>query len=192
MSIDQDKKNKKVIRILGFVAIGMFAFGFALAPLYQVFCSITGYNGSQQGRVADVEYKAEIDTSRSITVQFDATINSGLPIEFHAVTRKLDIHPGQMYEVNYIAKNNSKQPYVTQAVPGVTPWQATQHLKKVECFCFKNQTLQAGESKEMPLRFFISPDISKDIKTLTLSYSIMDTGLKAAQKVAKNTLLEAN
>jgi len=194
MSTDEQthkQKNRKVITILGMVAIGMFAFGFALVPLYQVFCNITGFNGSQQGRVADIEYKADIDKSRTITVQFDATINAKLPIDFHPVTRMLEVHPGQMYEVNYIAKNSSRQAFITQAVPGITPWQATPHFKKIECFCFSNQTLQAGESKEMPLRFFISPDISKDIKILTLSYSIMDTGLKVTQKVTKNTLLEA-
>lgn len=189
--LDKQKKNKKVITILGFVVFGMFAFGFALVPLYQVFCSITGFNGSQQGRLADVAYNAKVDKSRTITVQFDATINAKLPIEFHPVTRRLKVHPGQMYTVNYIAKNSSKKAFVTQAVPGITPWQATPHFKKIECFCFTNQTIQAGESKEMPLRFFVSPDLSKDIKTLTLSYSIMNTGLEATQKIAKNSLLEA-
>lgn len=186
-----NKKNKKVITILGFVAIGMFAFGFALVPLYQVFCSITGFNGSQQGRIADLEYKASVDTSRTITIQFDSTTHANMPVEFHPMMRKIEIHPGQMYTVNYVAKNSSKQAFVTQAVPGITPWQATPHFKKIECFCFTNQTLQAGERKEMPLRFFVSPDIPKDIKILTLSYSIMDTGLKAVQKIAKNTIPEA-
>ena len=186
-----NKKNKKIIMVLGLVVVGMFAFGFALVPLYQVFCSITGFNGSQQGRIADLEYKAAVDISRTITVQFDSTTNANLPVKFKPMIRKLDIHPGQMYTVNYIAQNSSNKALVTQAVPGITPWQATPHFKKIECFCFTNQTLQAGERKEMPLRFFVSPDISKDIKTLTLSYSIMDTGLKAIQKIAQNTLPEA-
>lgn len=160
--------------ILSGIVVGMFAFGFALVPLYQIFCNVTGYNGSTQGRKADAEYVGTIDTDRIITVQFDSTINAGLPWDFEPLTKELKVHPGEVYEVNYIAKNNASAEIVAQAVPGITPWQATQHFNKMECFCFSNQTLEAGESKEMPLRFVVSPSLPEDIDTLTLSYTFMN------------------
>jgi len=157
----------------------MFGFGFALVPLYQVFCQITGYNGSSQGRQAEAAYTGKIDESRMVTVQFDSTINTGLPWDFGPLTKKLQVHPGQVYEVSYMARNNASESIVAQAVPGITPWQATQHFVKMECFCFSNQTLEAGEYKEMPLRFVVSPTLPTDINTLTLSYTFMNTDRKA-------------
>lgn len=168
------KKSRRTMWVLSAVVIGMFGFGFALVPLYQVFCQITGYNGSTQGRQADTAYVGKIDETRLVTVQFDSTINTGLPWDFAPLTKKMQVHPGQVYEVNYMARNNASQAIVAQAVPGITPWQATQHFIKMECFCFSNQTLEAGEYKEMPLRFVVSPGLPDDINTLTLSYTFMN------------------
>lgn len=185
----QTYSTRKIVSILGMVAIGMFAFGFALVPLYRVFCSVTGYNGYQQGgRAAESNYVASVD--RTVTIQFDATTNANLPVAFRPQTRTLDVHPGQQYEVNYIAVNNSERDMVTQAVPGVTPWQAAQHFRKIECFCFTNQTLLAGESRVMPLTFFVSPKLPEDIGTLTLSYSIMDIDPDINKKLANTAPLE--
>lgn len=169
------KKSRRTIWVLCGIVVGMFGFGFALVPLYQIFCQVTGFNGSTQGRQAESVYEGKIDESRLVTVQFDSTINTGLPWDFGPMTKKMQVHPGQVYEVNYMARNNAAQSIVAQAVPGITPWQATQHFIKMECFCFSNQTLEAGESKEMPLRFVVSPGLPDDINTLTLSYTFMNT-----------------
>lgn len=169
------KKSRRTVWVLGGIVIGMFSFGFALVPLYQIFCQVTGFNGSTQGRQAESAYEGRVDESRLVTVQFDSTINTGLPWDFGPLTKKMQVHPGQVYEVNYMAKNNAAQSIVAQAVPGITPWQATQHFIKMECFCFSNQTLEAGESKEMPLRFVVSPGLPDGINTLTLSYTFMNT-----------------
>jgi len=181
------RRSRKTIFVLAGIVVGMFGFGFALVPLYQVFCQVTGYNGSSQGRLADSAYTGEIEIDRLITVQFDATINTGLPWEFKPLTKQLVVHPGQTYEVNYWAKNNANQTIIAQAVPGITPWQATQHFNKMECFCFSKQTLQAGEEKEMPLRFVVSPSLPADINTLTLSYTFMNTDRGGIQQAAQAT-----
>ncbi len=173
-AVSRQKRSRRTILVLAGIVTGMFAFGFALVPLYQMFCNITGFNGSSQGRQAAAAYTGEIDTNRLVTVEFDATINSGLPWEFGPQTKKMQVHPGEVYEVNYTAKNNADEAIVAQAVPGITPWQATQHFNKMECFCFSNQTLAAGEYKEMPLRFVVSPGLPEDISTLTLSYTFMN------------------
>ncbi len=175
----QKKSNRRTVLVLSGIVAGMFAFGFALVPLYQVFCNITGFNGSSQGRQAITEYTGEVDRERLITVQFDSTINAGLPWDFAPLTKSMQVHPGEVYEVAYVARNNADESIVAQAVPGVTPWQATPHFTKMECFCFDNQTLAAGEQKEMPLRFVVSPGLPDDIRMLTLSYTFMNTNRDA-------------
>ncbi len=184
--------KRKTILILGGIVVGMFGFGFALVPLYQVFCSVTGYNGSFQGRQADTALVGEIDSDRLITVEFDSTLNTGLPWDFRPLTKKIQVHPGQTYEVSYQAKNNASKAITAQAVPGITPWQATQHFNKMECFCFSNQTLEAGESVDMPLRFVISPSLPKEINTLTLSYTFMNTDRTGIQDAVEPTHLSMN
>lgn len=183
-SADAEKRqvgSRRTVLLLAGIVTGMFAFGFALVPLYQVFCQVTGYNGSSQGRQADTAYQGEVQTERLLTVQFDATINSGLPWDFAPQVRSMQVHPGQVYEATYVAKNNAGKAIVAQAVPGITPWQATPHFHKLECFCFSQQTLQAGERMEMPLRFVVSPDLPAEIDTLTLSYTFMNTDRGAIQ-----------
>ena len=121
-SVQPKKSNRRTVLVLGGIVVGMFAFGFALVPLYQVFCNITGFNGSSQGRQAITEYTGEIDRERLITIQFDSTINVGLPWDFAPLTKSLQVHPGEINEVSYVAKNNADKSIVAQAVPGVTPW----------------------------------------------------------------------
>lgn len=193
--LSRERKSKRTVFVLGAIVVGMFGFGFALVPLYQLFCNVTGFNGSQQGRQADVAYTGGIDTNRTVIVEFDSTINTGLPWVFRPLTRKMEVHPGQMYEVNYIAKNNADKSIVAQAVPGITPWQASRHFNKTECFCFTNQTLKAGESREMPLRFIVSSELPKDIHTLTLSYTFMNIDRSGALKttsLSESSLSAAN
>lgn len=173
---EKAKKIKKSTRYLSLLVVGMFGFGFAMVPLYDLLCSVTGLNGSTTGRVQDESLLTSlVDYNRTITVQFDATNNAELPWEFHPMVKKVTVHPGEIKEVSYFAKNNSGKTIVAQAIPGVTPWQATSHFNKTECFCFANQKLEPGESKEMPLRFVISTDLPEDFNTITLSYTFMDT-----------------
>jgi len=180
------KKVNSSVRLLLALVIGMFGFGFAMVPLYDMLCSVTGLNGSTTGRVQDESLlTGRIDFNRTITVEFDATNNADLPWEFHPMVKKVQVHPGEIKEVSYFAKNNSNKTIIAQAIPGVTPWQATSHFNKTECFCFTQQKLEPGESKEMPLRFVIDPDLPKEFKTITLSYTFMDTDRSKLKKAKK-------
>lgn len=163
-------------RYMFLIVLGMFAFGFALVPLYQLLCSVTGLNGSTTGRIKDTSVsQALIDTSRLITVEFDATNNANLPWEFYPLVKKVQVHPGEIKEVVYYAKNISDRTIIAQAIPGVTPWQATNHFNKTECFCFVRQKLEPGEAREMPLRFVVDTGLPTTFNTITLSYTFMDT-----------------
>lgn len=171
------ERNRKTSRHLWLVVAGMFAFGFAMVPLYGLICEVGGINGvagKSGGRMADSNTFA-VDDKRLITVQFDSTVNANLPWEFHPLTRQLQVHPGELTTVSYYVRNTTDRPITGQAIPGITPWQVTQHFKKLECFCFTQQTLQAGEGKEMPVRFAIDPAVATEYQTVTLSYTFMNT-----------------
>lgn len=178
---EHDRRNKRTGWVLALAGAGMFAFGFAMVPLYGLLCDITGLNRS--GKAVFVSEQQlrnfSVDADRTITVEFDATVESGMPWEFQPMVRKMKIQPGQVYEVKYLARNNSDHAIVGQAIPGVTPWQATEHFNKTECFCFRQQTLQPGEEKEMPLRFVIDAGLPDKYTTVTLSYTFMDTEVAA-------------
>lgn len=187
--VNQQAKNKKLVWILAFAAISMFGFGFALAPLYQLICSVTGLNnigGAYDGRVSAAEYADKNLVKREVTIQFDSTLSSGLDWEFKPTTKMLKVKLGQVTQTNYSVTNAFNHEVITQAVPSVTPWQAGQYIKKVECFCFEQQTLTAGERKDMPLVFVIDPDLPKEINTITLSYTLMN--VKPQKRVAMNSL----
>ena len=169
-------KVRSSTRKLTVLVLCMFGFGFAMVPLYDLLCSVTGLNGSTTGRVLEeTALEGQVDYSRTITVEFDATNNAGLPWDFYPMVKKVTVHPGEVKDVMYYAKNNSNKTIIAQAIPGITPWQATGYFKKTECFCFKQQTLKPGEVKEMPLRFIIDTELPKDFQTITLSYTFMDT-----------------
>lgn len=170
--------HKRLVTILMFTTIGMFGFGFAMVPLYKLVCSVTGINSISQNssRVLEKDLQLkEVDTDREIIVQFDFTLNEKLPFAIQPQVKQLTVRPGEAVVTSYTAKNLSDQTIVSQAVPGVTPWQATEFFHKVECFCFTQQTLLGGEEKEMGLRFIVDPDLPEDITVLTLSYTFMDT-----------------
>ncbi|WP_426415551.1 cytochrome c oxidase assembly protein [Aestuariirhabdus sp. LZHN29] len=164
--------------LLSALVVAMFAFGFALAPLYQLICGALGINSlSAEGNRVSIESlsQAPVDTSRFVTMEFDATVNAGAPFELKPLTRKMRVVPGQVMEMDYIITNQSSIDVVTQSIPSVTPWQANEYLKKVECFCFSQQPLQAGESKRMRLRFSVDAQIPPEYQVITLSYTLMDT-----------------
>lgn len=183
----QENKNAKLAKRLAFAVVGMFGFGFAMVPLYSLVCDVTGINKagglSSGGRVAleDVIHGG-IDENRLITVEFDVTLNAGLPWDVTPEVKRMQVHPGKAYEVVFTAENKTDEVVVTQAVPGITPWQATEHFSKVECFCFTQQKLQPREKKEMPLRFVITKALPEKYGTVTLSYTFMDTDRSKALK----------
>ncbi|MES9851348.1 MAG: cytochrome c oxidase assembly protein [Candidatus Thiodiazotropha sp. L084R] len=180
-------KNRRTTLLLSGVVVFMFGFGFAMVPLYNLFCEVTGTQSlSQRSKIEQTNTLSdEVDSSRWVTVKFDATVNPNLPWEFEAVTRSLRVHPGETYEVNFLAHNRSGSSVTGQAIPSVVPWQATPYFSKLECFCFNKQTLTGNQLTEMPLRFMVSTDLPKDIHSLTLSYSFMR--LKAQEEKPKQT-----
>lgn len=157
------------------VVVGMFGFGYLLVPLYDVFCDLTGLNG-KTGQVAeaDVAARYEVDLERTVTVQFVANNNTGMPWQVSPVVATMDVHPGEVYATNFVAHNPTGKDMVGQAVPSVAPGIAGRFFNKTECFCFAQQTLASGEKKEMPLRFIVSPSLPKKVKTLTLAYTFFD------------------
>lgn len=182
MSEDAEQKtdkpsNSKVIKKLVLLVVAMFGFGFALVPLYDVFCDITGLNGKTND--VGVAYENEgIDTSRTVKVQFITRMAKGIPWQFEPVINEISVHPGEVKFVNFYAKNTSKRDIVGQAVPSVSPGLAAGYFQKIECFCFTQQPLKAGEEVEMGLQFYVDIDLPSEINTLTLSYTLYDISSK--------------
>jgi cytochrome c oxidase assembly protein subunit 11 len=172
MMSEVHNEKRHVLRLLG-VVVGMFAFGFALVPLYDVFCEITGANGKTAGQFTVTETQ-EIDKERLITIQFLTSNNADMPWEFRPKKRMLKVHPGELNSTAFYVRNPADKTMVAQAVPSVSPFHAAEYLHKTECFCFDQQHLAQGEEMDMPLRFFIDADLPKDVKTLTLSYTLFD------------------
>lgn len=153
------------------IPVLMFGFGFALVPLYDAICDITGLNG-KTGRIeASAINVNQTDTSRTIEVRFLANTATGLPWSFEPVVKKMSVHPGKVYEAQYRVRSSSDNVTFGQAIPSVSPGLAAQHFNKTECFCFSEQKLVAGEARDMPLRFIIGNDIDKKIEQITLSYT---------------------
>lgn len=169
---EQAQENKKLIKRLVAIVGGMFLFAFALVPLYNVFCDITGINGKTKGQAIYQDVK--VNKKRVVTVEFLTNINRGMPWEFESRVKSIDVHPGELNEVVFYAKNRSKFDIVGQSVPSVSPGEAALYLNKTECFCFDQQRLVAGEAIEMPMKFFIDADIPEDISRLTLSYQLFN------------------
>ncbi|QUM77572.1 cytochrome c oxidase assembly protein [Moritella sp. 24] len=164
-------KIKKQLRILIFSVIGMFGFGFALIPLYDVFCDITGLNGKDYTRTSTTE-TTSIDNSRIVKVEFVTYLNKQLPWKFEPEIKSIELHPGERYQVSFTATNQSNEDTFGRAVPSISPGYGAQYLVKTECFCFQEQMLMANEEAMMPLIFYIDPNIPSDISTLTLAYTL--------------------
>lgn len=156
------------------VAGGMFGFGFAMVPLYNVFCQVTGLNGKTDPTPYLKAKDAVVDTSREIKVQFVATKNAGMTWDFKPSTPQIVIHPGEIGQLEFTARNPTDRRIIGQAIPSVTPSEATNFLHKVECFCFTTQTLDPLEERVMPLRIIVDQELPKHIKKLTLSYTLFD------------------
>lgn len=149
-------------------------FAIALVPLYRVMCEVTGFNGRTNTVAQQAARSLKVDESRWIKVEFLSSVMPGLPWEFAPVQASVMVHPGKIELVKYVAKNVTNQAATGQAIPSITPGQAAQYFSKIECFCFQRQELKAGEAKEMPLTFYIHPDLPAEIKTITLSYAFFE------------------
>ncbi|MEW8027561.1 MAG: cytochrome c oxidase assembly protein [Candidatus Thiodiazotropha sp.] len=172
---DNQRKNRRTTLLLSGLVVAMFGFGFALVPLYNLFCQITGTQSlAQRSQIGLATPTSErVDQARWVTVKFDTTVNPNLPWEFVAETNKMRVHPGQTYEVNFHARNRSNSAVTGQAIPSVAPWQATPYFSKLECFCFNKQRLDGSQKTTMPLQFMVSTELPEEINSLTLSYSFM-------------------
>ncbi len=163
--------NKTSPLKLALIPLLMFGFGFAMVPLYDVICDITGLNG-KTGRIQAAEIDADrVDRSRTIEVRFLANTSSGLPWSFEPLVKKMEVHPGQVYEAMYRVRSTSGDSTLGQAIPSVSPGLAAEYFNKTECFCFTQQALEGYESRDMPLRFVVGTDISDKIEQITLSYT---------------------
>jgi len=170
--------NAQMLGKLVVVAFLMFGFGYALVPIYKKICEITGINvlGTRDAVVGDIK-NTQVDTSRTITIEFDA--NAQGPWRFRPTVASMQVHPGEMAQVVYEVVNTQSRSIDAQAIPSYAPQQAAPHFKKMECFCFKQQTMGPNQAKQMPVVFFIDPALPKDVKTITLSYTFFEIGVPA-------------
>ena len=179
------QNNLLMLRKLTVVALGMFAFGYALIPIYKHICEMTGINilalgekelpGSGNARLSKAD-NSQIDTSRTITVEFDA--NARGPWQFKPMQSSVQVYPGQLMSVMYEFQNVQDRSMSAQAIPSYAPSEASAHFNKMECFCFNQYTLAPGEKKQWPVVFVIDPKLSKSVNTITLSYTFFEVGSK--------------
>lgn len=170
-----------VFKLVVIVAV-MFGFGYAMVPMYRAICAALGINvlslaeREVPGTASRARPNTQVDTSRTITVEFDA--NARGPWSFKPEVRSLQVHPGQLNTVVYEFRNDQARTMSAQAIPSYAPKQSTAHFNKLECFCFNEYTLQPGESKRWPVVFVIDPKLPRDVKTITLSYTFFEVGGK--------------
>ena len=180
-------ENLKMVGKLAVVTAGMFCFGYALIPIYKHICEVTGINilsisermvpgNGAAGAAAKLPANTQVDYSRVITVEFDA--NARGPWDFKPEQRSIQVHPGELNTVMYEFQNVQNRRMAAQAIPSYAPHQAASHFNKLECFCFNQYTLEPGEKKRWPVAFVIDPKLSKDVTTITLSYTFFEVGGK--------------
>jgi cytochrome c oxidase assembly protein subunit 11 len=181
----RSRRNGATVLVLGAVVLGMIGLSFASVPLYRVFCAATGFGGTTQRVTAGADRVAD----GLITVRFDTEISSDLDWEFRPMTREVRLHPGEQQQVFFRARNLTDKPVTSRAVYNVTPTKAGIYFDKLQCFCFNEQTLKAGESKDMGVVFFVDPDIltdpgTRDVRTITLSYTMFKAASDEAPAAA--------
>ena len=170
------KNNARMLGKLILIAVLMFGFGYSLVPLYKRICELTGINILAVQETKAVEtVNTQIDKSRTITVEFDASGQG--PWRFRPTVSSLQVHPGEMAQIVYEVVNTQDRIINAQAIPSYAPQEAAAHFRKLECFCFKQQTLAAHEARQMPVSFYIDPALPKNVKTITLSYTFFEVGV---------------
>ena len=168
------KNHAKLVVVLAAIVLGMFGFGFALVPIYNKLCSALGINGKTNPKAIAYDVSKAKIAEREVVVEFVATNNGGVPWAFYPKTRKLKVHPGEIAKLAFYAENTTDHSMTVQAIPSVTPGIAAKYLKKTECFCFTQQTLNGHEAMDMPLLFHLDTDLPTNVKTITLAYTLFD------------------
>ena len=190
--------NHRMVRKLLVVTALMFCFGYALVPIYRAICTALGINVLSLSELATTagittyDKNSQVDLSRTITIEFDA--NARGPWEFKPAQRSVEVHPGELTTVMYEFRNVQNRTIAAQAIPSYAPMQAMPYFNKLECFCFNEYTLKPGEAKRWPVVFVIDPKLSKDVKTITLSYTFFEVGGKvpaAPEAAAKAAVVDA-
>ncbi|MEG3158251.1 cytochrome c oxidase assembly protein [Lysobacter zhanggongensis] len=181
-SPEQAPKPTKGLGKMLVVAALAFGFSFSLVPLYRIACEKVF--GIRLDNTAVEATRGQAVSDRLVTVQFDGGVNSKLPWEFEPSQLTMQVRPGQQYETSYRAHNTSDRTIVGSAVPSVAPARASGYFSKTECFCFTAQTMHAGESRDMPVRFIVDPNLPDDVKTVTLSYTFYKNNALTAQQAA--------
>jgi len=161
--------NRALLRKLVVVTAVMFGFGFAMVPFYRTLCEVTGLTNLAQAD--EVAKNSQVDKSRTVTMQFDTNLRNDLPWTFRPLERSVTFHPGEIVTVEFEVKNNSDRPITGQAVPSWGPQVAGRHMKKLECFCFRQQTLKPGEARTMPVVFVVDAQLPADVNFVTMSYT---------------------
>lgn len=172
--VDTRPRPGKTVAKLCLIVVGMFGFGFALVPLYDVLCDITGLGGRTGGEYTYDPATMQRDSSRLIRVNFITNTNAGMPWRFWSESGGVRVHPGDLKEVNFYVTNTTNRRMVGQAIPSVVPFKAAAHFHKTECFCFNSQVLEPGETMEMPMRFIVGPDLPRNVESISLSYALFD------------------
>jgi cytochrome c oxidase assembly protein subunit 11 len=181
MNPETKRANRKLLfKLLGFSA-GAFAFGYALIPLYDVLCDVTGY-GNERRLAEKSVIDVRPDKTREITVEFLAELPSNGNFEFRPVVASMKVHPGQLYTADFIAKNLTGRDTVAQAVPAIAPTKVAPFFHKTECFCFTPQAFKRGEERALPVRFVIDPAIPAYVDRLTLAYTFYDETTRVAAR----------
>lgn len=175
------QNNTKLVGKLVVITCLMFGFGFALVPLYDVFCEVTGINGKTNESA--VNYQAiGIDESRTITVEFLTRTHNGMPWEFRSTKQRVEVHPGELNRIDFYIQNPSRNAIIGRAIPSVSPGTAALYLNKTECFCFNYQPLEAGAEALMPMQFYVDPQIPEDINVFTVQYTMFNVTEDANNK----------
>jgi cytochrome c oxidase assembly protein subunit 11 len=176
---DVTAANRRMLTKLLVIACGMFGFGFALVPMYEKICEVTGIRNIL--RPDERPANTQVDQSRLVTIEFDSNTH-GLPWSFRPLQRVIEIHPGALTTVSYEVRNTQNRPVTGQAIPSYGPQLAAQYFKKMECFCFTQQTLAAGETREMPVVFVVDANLPPDVNTITLSYTFFEVAGRAGTR----------
>ena len=156
------------------IVVGMFGFGYLMVPIYNVFCDITGLNGSTSSIKSRQNVSFSVDENRTVKVQFVANLNNNLYWDFKPEVFEMKVHPGKQYTTHFVARNKRDETVIGQAIPSIMPAKAALNFHKTECFCFNNQTFSSMEQRRMPVSFIVSPDLPKDVEVMTLSYTFFD------------------
>lgn len=176
--VSQTHDNQQTLVKLLVVAVMMFGFGYAMVPFYRALCDTLGLNSVVK---AEIVTNTQVDAGRFVTIEFDANLRSNLPWTFKPMEASVRIHPGALTQVIYEVRNHSDRSITGQAIPSFGPQVAGRYFKKLECFCFSQQTLAPGEVRTMPVVFVVEPGLPQDVNTVTLSYTFFEVEGKAGK-----------